>query len=133
MTGAQDQRGSGVTPGDTGDATPPASGAVGPHEERVSHYQAAAKLAMFGHPLPGEDLTSPYIEDAQMWLSVYSELLEFKETLIRDTDNALRTLPPPGREDVGQTDAVILAAEADRFRQRIVLWQRRCQELTPDR
>lgn len=103
-----------------------------PHATRISHYQEAAQLAVAAHPLPGEDLASPYLEDAQMWLRVYGELLAFKETLIRDTNSALQTLSTPGREEVSQTDAVILAAEAERFRNRIDLWNRRCQELTPD-
>lgn len=102
-----------------------------PHAERFGHYEDAAKQAMIGHPLPGENLDTPYLEDAQMWLSVYTELLEFKETLIRDTDDALRTISAPGREEVSKTDAVILAAEAQRFRQRRSLWERRCDELGP--
>ena len=38
---------------------------------------------------PGEDLQTPYLEDAQLWLGVYTELLEFKERLLRDTSHAL--------------------------------------------
>jgi hypothetical protein len=45
----------------------------------------------------------------------------------------LNTISAPGREEVGKTDAMILAAEAQRFRQRISLWEHRCQELTPKR
>ena len=33
-------------------------------------------------PCPGEDLTTPYLEDAQLWFGVYSELLDFKEKLL---------------------------------------------------
>ncbi len=76
-----------------GDPTPIGGDAVDPHKTRISHYQDAAQLAVVGHPLPGEDLASPYLEDAQMWLRVYGELLAFKETLIADTDKALETLP----------------------------------------
>ena len=86
------------------------------HAHRFTHYEEAAKLAMVAHPLPGEDLSTPYLEDAQMWLGVYTELLEFKETLLRDTGDALDAIAAPGREEVGRTDAVILAAEAQRFR-----------------
>jgi hypothetical protein len=83
-----------------------------------------------GHPLPAEDIASPYLDDAQMWLGVYRELLKFKDTQIRDTSHALKTLSAPGREEVGQTDAVILEAEAERFRRRISLWEHRFQELS---
>ncbi len=99
------------------------------HEQRFSHYDEAARLAMVAHPLPGEDLDTPYLEDAQMWLGVYNELLEFKENLLRDTGHALDSLAAPGHDEVARTDAVILVAEAQRFRQRRLLWQRRCEEL----
>ena len=111
------------------DSTPDGGDLSEHHAHRFSHYEEAAKLAMVAHPLPGEDLGTPYLEDAQMWVGVYTELLEFKETLLRDTGNALDTISAPGREEVGKTDAVILAAEAQRFRQRLSLWERRCEEL----
>ena len=113
--------------GDGGDRTQPDA-----HEQRLSSYREAAKWAVVGHALPGKDLASPYLDDAQMWLSVYRELLAFKETLIGDTDEALAALSTPAREEIVQTDALILAAEADRFRHRIGLWERRCIELTPE-
>ncbi|MDQ6855831.1 MAG: hypothetical protein M3Z57_02000 [Candidatus Dormibacteraeota bacterium] len=101
------------------------------HAHRFSHYEEAAKLAMVAHPLPGEDLKTPYLEDAQLWFGVYTELLEFKEQLLRDTSNALNTISSAGREEVAKTDAVILDAEAQRFRQRLALWKQRCTELAP--
>lgn len=101
------------------------------HAHRFSHYQEAAKLAMVGHPLPGEDLTTPYLDDAQMWFGVYTELLEFKEKLLSDTGHALATISTAGREEVAKTDAVILDAEAQRFRNRLAMWKKRCQELAP--
>lgn len=104
-----------------------------PHSERFAHYESAAKLSVEAHPLPGEDLRTPHLEDAQMWFRVYTELLAFKETLIRGTNAALAALSTPGREEVAATDAVILDAEADRFRTRLALWKARCQELVgPD-
>jgi hypothetical protein len=99
------------------------------HAQRFSHYEEAAKLAMVAHPLPGEDLETRYLEDAQMWVDVYTELLEFKETLLRDTAHALDTISAAGREEVTRTDAVILDAEAQRFRQRLMMWRQRCAEL----
>ncbi len=110
---------------------PGADGATtGGHEKRLSHYQKAADLAVTAHPLDGEDLETPYLEDAQMWLSVYTELLQFKETLLRDTARALETMSPQGYEEVSKTDAVLLDAEAQRFRQRLGMWKQRCAELS---
>jgi hypothetical protein len=112
-----------------GDSEPAVTDPSDHHAHRFSHYEEAAKLAMIAHPLPGEDLSTPYLEDAQMWVAVYTELLAFKETLLRDTGHALDSISTPGREEVNKTDAVILTAEAQRFRQRLSLWERRCDEL----
>ncbi len=112
-----------------GASTPPGDDLEGHHAHRFSHYEEAAKLAMEAHPLPGEDLRTPYLEDAQLWVGVYTELLEFKDDLLRDTSRALETISAAGREEIGKTDAVILDAEAQRFRQRLALWKQRCQEL----
>ncbi len=118
--------------GDDGkDSAPSGDAGSDHHAHRFSHYEEAAKLAMVAHPLPGEDLKTPYLEDAQLWYGVYTELLEFKERLLHDTSHALNTLPPSGREEVAKTDAVILDAEAQRFRQRLALWKKRCEELAP--
>lgn len=101
-----------------------------PHGPRINHYEHAAKEAVVAHPLPGEDLDTAYLEDAQMWVTVYRELLAFKETLIDDTNRALTTMPQVACEEVRATDAVILAAEAQRFRNRLALWEARCVELS---
>lgn len=100
-----------------------------PHAARFGMYASAAEQAASAHPLAGEDLGTPYLEDAQMWHAVYTELLTFKERLLDDTRQALETLPPPARDDVAKTDAVILEAEAQRFRTRLALWERRIGEL----
>ena len=112
--------------------SPPTGDALNEHHaHRFSHYEEAAKLAMVGHPLPGEDIKTPYLEDAQLWVGVYTELLEFKEKLLHDTSHALDTISTAGREEVAKTDAVILDAEAQRFRQRLALWKKRREELAP--
>jgi hypothetical protein len=103
-----------------------------PHAQRFIQYENAAQLAVLAHPLPGEDLDTTFVDDAHLWLRVYTELLEFKETLMRDTEHALRTIAEAGREEVARTDAVILKAEAQRFRHRLALWKNRCEELTRD-
>jgi hypothetical protein len=117
--------------GDDNESTPTGDALSEHHAHRFSHYEEAAKLAMVAHPLPGEDLTTPYLEDAQLWFGVYTELLEFKERLLSDTSHALDTISGAGREEVAKTDAVILDAEAQRFRQRLSLWKKRCEELAP--
>lgn len=99
------------------------------HGPRFAAYESAAREAVEAHPLEGENLDTPYLDDAQMWVAVYIELLQFKNKLLRDTYTALQTLPPPARDDVQHTDVVVLEAEAQRFRARLALWTDRREEL----
>ncbi|MDR3079404.1 MAG: hypothetical protein LBV60_00485, partial [Streptomyces sp.] len=38
------------------------------------------------HLQTGEDVDTPYVEDAEHWVSVYRELVEFKLDLLREID-----------------------------------------------
>ena len=78
--------------------------------------------------LEGEDPDTDRLEDASHWRRVYSELLKFKETMIR---NAKETMP----KDVGagdqeiSVDFTIMAAERDRLESRLRFWEGREREL----
>jgi hypothetical protein len=79
--------------------------------------------------LPGEDPSSSRPEDAVHWISVYSELLSLKRTLISRsraleeglTDDALRE---------AHIDERLLLAQQDRYRARLRYWQARARELS---
>lgn len=92
-------------------------------------YEKAAKLAVEGHPLPGEDPDTRYLDDADHWIVVYSELLDFKVTLLRQLNESVQHMEPEGVEEISRTDAIVLQAEADRFRKRLAMWRRRREEL----
>lgn len=93
-------------------------------------YGEAARRATDDHPLPGEDTTSPYVDDAQHWVNVYTELLEFKERMLVTLFDSLQHMPQEAVDEVRTTDAVVLDAEATRFKRRLRLWQERLEELS---
>jgi hypothetical protein len=96
---------------------------------KQSHYEAAASRAVEGHPLPGEDLDTLHLDDADLWISTYTELLAFKEALIEEMNARLTSMPAAAVEEVRRSDALVLEAEAQRFRQRLGKWERRRTEL----
>ena len=102
---------------------------TGEHADRRSHYEAAASRAVEGHPLPGENLDTLHLDDADHWISVYRELLGFKEALIDEMNARLKSMPPAAVEEVRGSDALVLEAEAKRFRDRLGKWERRRTEL----
>ena len=80
--------------------------------------------------LDGEDPTTRYVEDAAHWITVYSELLLFKERLVDTADEALRNMTELlARDEVSSTDLVVLTAERDRLRRRLEYWKERQREL----
>ena len=92
-------------------------------------YEHAAKLAVDAHPLPGEDLETRYVEDAEHWEHVYEELLEFKHALISEMDARLPRLSADATAEVERSDHLVLRAEAKRFEHRLGLWRRKLQQL----
>ena len=79
--------------------------------------------------LPGEDPTSPYVEDAIHWIRVYDELLMFKQRLIQHIDEELQVASPIVARE-GGVDRGLLVAQAGRYEMRLAFWRRRAHELT---
>lgn len=81
--------------------------------------------------MEGEDPTTPHADEARHWLEVYDQLLTFKERTISSTQRNLAQVPAPeAREDVEETDLIVLKTERDRLQQRLDFWKRRHRELT---
>jgi hypothetical protein len=92
-------------------------------------YEHAALEAVENHPLRGEDVDSNYPEDAEHWIQVYNELLAFKHALLTEAHERVATMQPEGVEEVERTDLLVMQAEADRFRRRLDMWEKRRDEL----
>ncbi|HUZ68767.1 MAG TPA: hypothetical protein VMU65_03575 [Candidatus Saccharimonadales bacterium] len=75
--------------------------------------------------LPGEDERTPHMDDAQHWMKVYGELLDFKRRLLMVTDERLVSMGDAARAEVEDTDLKILRAEADRLERRFDFWTAR--------
>jgi hypothetical protein len=84
--------------------------------------------------LDGEDPGTGYIEDAAHWITVYSELVLFKERLVDSASEAMRNMTEShARDEVGKTDLKVLTAERDRLKRRLDYWKERQRELSTRR
>jgi hypothetical protein len=91
----------------------------------LPNEEAAADLL-----LPGEDLSASYREDVELWVNVYSELLDFKRFMLDGASaraGAMRT--EAARVEVETTDLRVARAEAERFIRRLSYWRGRLEEL----
>jgi hypothetical protein len=96
--------------------------------------RAASRAVDPDRLLDGEDPETRYIEDTAHWITVYSELVLFKERLVDSASDALRNMTEPhARDEVGKTDLLVLTAERDRLRRRLDYWKERQRELSRKR
>jgi hypothetical protein len=91
--------------------------------------QAALEQVQPDRLLAGEDSGTVHLDDAIHWVKVYSELLEFKRSVLATTEKHVVTMDPDAGTEVQQTDLKALHAEAMRFERRLVYWRTRTAAL----
>lgn len=76
--------------------------------------------------LPSEDPTTTYRDDVDLWVSVYSELLDFKRFMIDGASSRADQMKNSiARQEIAETDLRTARAEAERFAGRLAYWRRR--------
>jgi len=79
-------------------------------------------------PLEGENIDTTRWEDARHWLSIYTDLLEFKRGLLDRVHQDLTKLATPARE-AAERDVQIIETQMEGYQARLDLWYRRVWEL----
>jgi hypothetical protein len=79
--------------------------------------------------LDGEDEDSQHLDDAEHWVKVYAELLEFKRSVLATTEEHVGTMDADASLEVQKTDLQALHAEELRFERRLVYWRGRVSAL----
>ncbi|MDQ6884211.1 MAG: hypothetical protein M3077_08260 [Candidatus Dormibacteraeota bacterium] len=79
--------------------------------------------------LDGEDPDTLQVHDADHWIRVYRDLLEFKQRLLSSAQEMVPAMDVAARHEVGQTDMIAMDAEATKFQRRLEYWQARRDEL----
>jgi hypothetical protein len=98
--------------------------------EESQGERAAHKAVDRERLLPGEDLGTRQPADAEQWVAVYAELLEYKRKLLSVTDSALRSMSErAAHREIAQVDRELIEAEHARFDRRLRFWRRRREEL----
>jgi len=74
--------------------------------------------------LPGEQtsISSGNLEDVKHWVSVYAELVDFKDALLDEIHNQGEQVSDEGRAELAN-DEKLLQAEAARLKRRLEYWQ----------
>lgn len=79
--------------------------------------------------LPGEDPGTKDLEDVELWLQVYREMIGVKQDLITRLDGHLRGLSEPAQAELNSIDNTLMKEQVARFQRRLEFWQSRRAEL----
>lgn len=96
---------------------------------RLAEQQAGVLGGASGstHLQAGEDVQSRYVEDAEHWVSVYRELVDFKRDLLREIDDHEPDHVQAGQEM--ERDRRAAELELERIELHLDYWQHRREEL----
>jgi hypothetical protein len=95
----------------------------------TSDERAALEQVEPDRLLDGEDESTHHLDDAEHWVKVYLELLEFKRSVLATTEQHVGTMDADASSEVQKTDLKALHAEALRFERRLVYWRGRIAAL----
>ena len=91
---------------------------------------AAARGGDPSQSMDGEaNLQSASMEQALYWRQIYREILAMEEKVMDRIQDLMAKQSPEVRNEVALTNVPVVAAQADRFRQRLGFWTARVQEL----
>jgi hypothetical protein len=81
--------------------------------------------AMDGEGVPGHAT----MEQALYWRKIYTEILGMEEKVLKRIHQLMATQSGAARREVELTNVPVVAAQAERFRQRLGYWEARVHEL----
>jgi hypothetical protein len=91
---------------------------------------AAARGGDTSRAMDGEgDPKSASMEQALYWRQIYREILAMEEKVMERIQDLMNKQSPQVRREVELTNIPVVAAQAERFRQRLGFWTARVREL----
>jgi len=75
------------------------------------------------------DPKSASMEQALYWRQIYREILAMEEKVLKRIEQLMAKQSPHARREVELTNVPVVAAQAERFRQRLGFWTARVREL----
>jgi hypothetical protein len=75
------------------------------------------------------DLRSASIDQALYWRQIYREILAMEEKVMDRIQQLMAKQSPEARREVELSNVPVVAAQAERFRQRLGFWTARVAEL----
>ena len=103
-----------------------------PHDDDRTRPDVVAALrgGDASRAMDGEaDPKNASMEEALYWSRIYTEILTMEEQVMERIQDLMSRQSPEARREVERTNVPVVAAQADRFRQRLAFWTARVREL----
>ncbi len=97
-------------------------------QELLQRQNVVEESKLGAQDLPGEDLEAPDLETANDWITVYRELVDFKETLVAAIDERQKQLRDVAARGLDR-DMIIMTLQLKRYQLHLEYWQDRRHEL----
>lgn len=82
------------------------------------------RIVDFNRLLEGENRENFDADDVRHWAAVYTDLVRFKEELLRQTREHINAVPET-KNELGGVDIPFLEAEMERLRRGLEFWESR--------
>ena len=104
--------------------------AKGKGKGRRPDVDAAVRGGDWSQGMDGEGAPAhATIEQALFWIQIYTEILAMEEEVLGHIRQLMSTQSDQARREVELTNVPVVAAQAERFRQRLGYWEVRRREL----
>jgi hypothetical protein len=77
----------------------------------------------------GEDPTTASLQEAERWVSVYTELIHLEDDLIKSVKERIAKMSPAARRETERTNLPALEKDDARFHDRLAFWRYRLAQL----
>jgi hypothetical protein len=80
--------------------------------------------------MDGESSESRSLADCAHWIKAYRELLDFKDVLLSDMGEHMKSLSKPANAEIQELDVGLIETQRKRYERRLDFWLRREQEVS---
>jgi ABC-type transporter MlaC component len=87
-----------------------------------THPNGAPKRNGVDRLMHGEDIQSRSPEQITHWITAYQELLGFKDRLLNDMNQSMKSLSKPASAEIQELDVNLIVTQRERYVRRLDFW-----------
>lgn len=96
---------------------------------RAAQAASAPETEQLDRLMDGESSESRSAADCAHWIKAYRELLTFKDLLLTDMDEHMKSLSRPANAEIEELDVGLIEMQRKRYERRLDFWLRREKEI----